>query len=129
MRDALSKLNMPPELRKALREALARLVELAKPEVVILFGSWAEGRARPDSDVDLVVVARTNNRWHLARRLYLQWHESMTEFRDLPSADLLVYTPGQFDDALLVGFPAYQAVRHGVVVYGRIPAVAEWVAA
>ena len=35
---------------------LARLVERLNPEAIWLFGSRAEGRARPDSDYDLLVV-------------------------------------------------------------------------
>jgi predicted nucleotidyltransferase len=121
MADALDKLKMPKALREAVREALARLVELAQPEVVILFGSWAEGTARPDSDVDLVVVARTEDRRQLARELYHLWHEQRRALAALPTADILVYTPRQFDEGFLVGFPAYQATRHGVVIHGALP--------
>lgn len=35
---------------------LARLVERLHPEAIWLFGSRAEGRARPDSDYDLLAV-------------------------------------------------------------------------
>jgi predicted nucleotidyltransferase len=42
---------------QTLHEAVARLVSAAHaPLKVILFGSRAEGRERPDSDVDLLVV-------------------------------------------------------------------------
>jgi uncharacterized protein len=41
---------------KRLTPILARLVERLKPEAIWLFGSRAEGRARPDSDYDLLVV-------------------------------------------------------------------------
>ncbi len=37
---------------------LARLVERLAPQAIWLFGSRAEGRARPDSDYDLLVVVR-----------------------------------------------------------------------
>ena len=40
----------------ALRAIVDRLVEGLKPFRIYLFGSRAEGRARPDSDFDLVVV-------------------------------------------------------------------------
>ena len=125
MKDALSQLDMPDDLRAALREALARLVELAKPEVVILFGSWAEGRARPDSDVDLVVVARTRNTWHLAGQLYLLWYEVMDERSLIVPVDFLVYTPRQFEKENLVGFVPYQALLHGKVIYGEPPATTQ----
>jgi len=40
----------------ALVELVRRLVEGLRPRQVYLFGSRAEGRARPDSDFDLLVV-------------------------------------------------------------------------
>ncbi len=33
-----------------------RIVEEVKPEKVIAFGSWAEGRAGRDSDLDLLII-------------------------------------------------------------------------
>jgi len=42
-------------------EALARIVTRFHPVRVILFGSWVSGTARPDSDVDLVVIVATGS--------------------------------------------------------------------
>jgi len=39
-----------------IEEAVRRIVEAARPVRVVLFGSHARGEARPDSDVDLLVV-------------------------------------------------------------------------
>jgi len=39
-----------------LNDAVKLLVESCHPEKIILFGSWAEGRAKHDSDIDLLVV-------------------------------------------------------------------------
>lgn len=39
-----------------LARIIARIVERLRPEAIWLFGSRAEGRARPDSDYDLLVV-------------------------------------------------------------------------
>src|SRR5713101_1398588 len=41
-----------------IRAAVAILVREAQPERVILFGSYARGDAKPDSDLDLLVVER-----------------------------------------------------------------------
>src|SRR5215469_14697159 len=40
-----------------LNRVLERLVRNFAPELVVLFGSYAKGTARPGSDVDLLVVA------------------------------------------------------------------------
>ncbi len=42
--------------RGALQAVLKRLAEALRPFRIYLFGSRAEGRARPDSDFDLLVV-------------------------------------------------------------------------
>jgi predicted nucleotidyltransferase len=44
------------DVQPALSALVRRIVEHARPERVVLFGSRASGRARPDSDVDLLVV-------------------------------------------------------------------------
>lgn len=41
-----------------IRAAVEILIREAQPEQVILFGSYARGEARPDSDLDLLVVER-----------------------------------------------------------------------
>ncbi|WP_305044544.1 nucleotidyltransferase domain-containing protein [Geoalkalibacter sp.] len=40
----------------ALPEIVRRLVEAARPQRIILFGSWAKGTNRPESDLDLLVI-------------------------------------------------------------------------
>ena len=42
--------------KDALPEIVRRLVEASQPEKIILFGSWATGTNRPDSDLDLLVI-------------------------------------------------------------------------
>ncbi|MBF0135351.1 MAG: nucleotidyltransferase domain-containing protein [Magnetococcus sp. DMHC-1] len=41
---------------QSLAEAVQRLVEVAKPVKVILFGSYATGKATEDSDLDFMVI-------------------------------------------------------------------------
>ena len=115
------RLNLPDNLKHALHQAVSDIVELGSADAVVLFGSYAEGSAQDGSDLDLLVVAPTNNRWRLASKLYVRWHELRQALPELPPADILVYTPRQFLEAMVVGFPAYQAVRTGVLLYGKLP--------
>jgi predicted nucleotidyltransferase len=43
---------------ETLQEIIRRIVEVAQPEQIILFGSAARGQMGPNSDVDLLVVKR-----------------------------------------------------------------------
>ena len=47
---------MPTLPAEALKQMVRIIVREADPETVILFGSHARGDARPDSDVDLMVI-------------------------------------------------------------------------
>ncbi len=53
-----------------LDEVIRRIVAVAKPERIILFGSAARGEAGPDSDLDLVVVKSGVHRRQLARAIH-----------------------------------------------------------
>jgi predicted nucleotidyltransferase len=48
-----------PEQREALKTALQTIAADPSVQALVLFGSRATGSARPDSDVDLLVVERT----------------------------------------------------------------------
>ncbi|MGL5115699.1 MAG: nucleotidyltransferase domain-containing protein [Beijerinckiaceae bacterium] len=47
----------------ALAGVVARLVEVLDPQAIWLFGSRARGDHRPDSDFDLLVVAKPGQNW------------------------------------------------------------------
>jgi hypothetical protein len=49
--------------QEALSAAVARLVSALDPREIWLFGSRATGEARPDSDFDLLVVAKPDGRF------------------------------------------------------------------
>src|SRR6266511_6467361 len=45
--------------QKAIDEIVRQIVEKFQPEKIILFGSYARGNPRPESDVDMLVVMDT----------------------------------------------------------------------
>jgi predicted nucleotidyltransferase len=74
----------PPQLDEIIR----RIVEVAHPQRIILFGSAARGTMGPDSDLDLLVVAEPPvHRRHLAQDIY----ERM--FGVGQAVDIIVATP------------------------------------
>lgn len=55
---------------EVLEEVVHRVVEAADPERIVLFGSAARGTAKPESDIDLLVVKGGADSWEVAREIY-----------------------------------------------------------
>lgn len=96
-----------------LDEIVRRIVEVAQPERIILFGSAARGEMGPHSDVDLLVVKRADNLRELTGRIYRR-------LRGVDAAvDAVMVTPedvARYGDChALVIKPA---LREGKVIYG-----------
>jgi len=60
--------------QETLDEIVRRVVEVAHPEKIILFGSAVEGEIGPNSDVDLLVVKSGADRIGLAGEIYKNLH-------------------------------------------------------
>jgi predicted nucleotidyltransferase len=56
--------------KEALDEIIRRVVEIAHPEKIILFGSAARAEMTPESDIDLLVVKPGAHRRQLAQAIY-----------------------------------------------------------
>ena len=58
-----------------LNEIVARVVAVAQPDRIILFGSAARGEMGPSSDVDLLVIKSGKyDRGRLTEQIYLRLH-------------------------------------------------------
>ncbi len=89
---------------------------LKKPDVekIILFGSLARGEKDKYSDIDIVVIKETKERF-IKRILDI---ESLV---DLPiHVDVFVYTPSEFDIMLKMGNPFIEnVVKEGKTIYEK----------
>jgi len=98
---------------EVLREIVRRIVEVAQPERIILFGSAARGEMTPDSDVDVLVVKSPPvHRGHLTEEIY------MNLIGVGQAVDVVVVTPEDIEhyrDA--VGLIIEPALREGRAVY------------
>lgn len=95
-----------------LKEIIRRIVEVARPEKIILFGSAARGEMGPNSDVDLLVVKSGAHRRKLAGDIYMRL------IGVGQAVDVVVITPEDIEryrsSPALVIEPA---LREGKVVY------------
>ena len=97
-----------------LDEVVQRIVAVADPEKIILFGSAARGELGPDSDLDLLVVKSGVHRRKLAQSIY----EKLLGI-GCP-VDVVVVTPEdieKYGDA--IGLILDPALREGKVIYER----------
>lgn len=96
-----------------LEEIVRRIVEIARPDKIILFGSRARGEARPESDLDLLVIVDSPApRYRRSAPLYGVSSDIL-----LPM-DIVVYSPEEAEEwrAVPQAFVT-TAIREGVVVY------------
>lgn len=98
-----------------LDEVVWRLVEAVDPDRIILFGSRARGDARPDSDVDLLIVKDSEE--SPGRRIVRAYRALMG--LGIPK-DVLWYTPQEVEDwAEARSHVVSRALREGRVLYGK----------
>jgi predicted nucleotidyltransferase len=104
---------MPSET--LIQDMVRRIVESARPDKIILFGSRARGNARIDSDFDLIVIKQTQE--PVPRRdaaLYLALAGMNV------AIDVMTYTPAEIQDWSSVPDAFITtAVREGRVLYER----------
>jgi predicted nucleotidyltransferase len=103
--------NLVP--RSAIRRLAREIGERFQPDRVILFGSYAYGRPRPDSDVDLLVIMPTRNQMAQAIRI----DEAIEPGFFL---DLIVRTPSTLERRLRWGdWFLREIVTSGEVLYEK----------
>jgi len=94
---ALPAMRRPISLR-AIRRVVQVIAERFDPERIILFGSYAYGQPKPESDVDLLVVMDTPLR---SREQRLEITRTLSP-RPFP-LDVLVRTPKEIEERLPLG--------------------------
>jgi predicted nucleotidyltransferase len=83
-----------------IQRMLEKLLAEYAPEKVVLFGSYAYGTPRAESDIDLLIIKETSerflDRWVTVQRILTGMH------RTLP-VETLVLTPQEIQQRLAVG--------------------------
>lgn len=103
------------DIRKVIQNILKKLVAEYAPQKVILFGSYAYGSPGQDSDIDLLIIKETTerfiDRWVTVQGLLTGTH------RFLP-LETLVLTPAEIENRIAIGdqFIA-EILQKGEVLY------------
>lgn len=90
--------NIPQVLRdpdKGLLECLRAFGRVRPVERVVLFGSYARGQQRADSDVDLCIVAEGAENQLAAAR---DFRRAIRDVRPKPALTLIPITPARFEE-------------------------------
>ena len=102
------------QLEKELEHILS-IIKRIDPVKIFLFGSHASGNPNKESDIDLLIVAPSEDR-PLERRIKLR--QMLKDINRRIGIDLLVYTPEEFE--MLENQPSsfvYSALKNGKKVY------------
>lgn len=103
----------PPVTDELLAEVVRRILAVGNPQQIVLFGSQARGDARPDSDLDLLIIEASDLPRHRRAARYLRALAGI-----FPSKDLVVWTPDEVRE--WAGVPQAfitTALREGRVLY------------
>jgi predicted nucleotidyltransferase len=98
-----------------LRTISTMIAEAIRPEMIILFGSWARGERGDHSDIDILVIQESDlprpQRYAQVRRLFWGMGVPM---------DILVYTPEEFERYQSVpGSFTHTVAKEGKILYAR----------
>jgi len=108
-------MKIPEATKTELDKIVRRVVDVYRPEKIILFGSYAYGRPSADSDLDLLIIKKTSerfiDRWTNVRKIVSD------PKRSIPF-EPLVLTPQEVKERLAIGDQFIEEIiTKGEVVY------------
>jgi predicted nucleotidyltransferase len=101
--------------QKLLAEVVRRICAIGNPQRIVLFGSRGRGDARPDSDIDLLIIEESDlPRYKRSAR----YRRALTGL--FPAKDIVVWTPDEVRawSAVKNAFVSV-ALREGRVLHER----------
>ena len=98
--------------QEAIDQVVEQIVEKFKPQKIILFGSYARGNPRPESDVDLLIVMKTSDK-ESNQSLEIRRHLGV-----MFGLDLVVYTSKRLKERVKMGdWFLRDVLQEGKVLY------------
>jgi predicted nucleotidyltransferase len=88
------------EIELVIKRVLQKLIAEYSPQKIILFGSYAWGDPEPDSDIDLLIIKETSDRfidrWARVQNILTGTH------RGYP-VEIIVLTPEEVEKRIAIG--------------------------
>ena len=102
--------------KKIIRNIAKKIGDNYKPEKIILFGSYAYGKPKKDSDIDLLIIKKTKAR-HIERAIKVR--EIVKEENRFFAIEPLVYTPKEIAKRMEMEDDFIKTILDkGVILYG-----------
>ena len=100
---------------KAVENITNEIAKKYRPEKIIIYGGFASGKTKKNSDIDLLIIKKTKKE-RTKRHLEL---DKLILNREIP-LDILVYTPSELKEKLLAGNTFLKKIiNDGKTVYGE----------
>ncbi|MCF6183087.1 MAG: nucleotidyltransferase domain-containing protein [Bacteroidales bacterium] len=101
--------------REQINNIIEKIAENYAPEKIIIFGSYAKGEQKADSDLDILVIKNTKERFFERVRAV----RKAIQPQIIPM-DILVYTPEEFEQKKeMINHIVYIINKEGKIFYER----------
>lgn len=105
-----------PQIEKIIKDISNKISRKYKPQKIILFGSYAHGKPKKDSDVDLLIIKETNER-HIDRNVKVR--QIVEKENKQVAIDILVYNQDEIMKRLEIGDDFIKGIlENGITLYG-----------
>jgi predicted nucleotidyltransferase len=100
--------------QKEIKRIVKQIAEKYKPEKIILFGSFAYGKPKASSDVDLLVIKNSK------KRRVERIKEILMKVESVLPLEPLVYTPKEIKKRIQIGDFFFQTIfEKGKIMYEK----------
>jgi predicted nucleotidyltransferase len=104
----------PTDLNQLTKLVRERILSVSSPSKIYIFGSYAQGRIRATSDIDIAVLFENTILLKKSKKLIL----NSKLFLD-HSTDLLFYITSEFEKKSAVGGVCAEIANKGIVIYDQ----------
>jgi predicted nucleotidyltransferase len=97
---------------KKIKKITQQFIDRYNPDKLLLFGSQAKNTTKPNSDIDLCVIIKVDDKHMLLTDMYLHIESNMP-------FDIVLYSPGEWEQCVTdpTSF-AYHISKEGILLYG-----------